>query len=101
MSAVGQGLGLVLAGFGLLAIIGVAFVYFRGSADKATLESQGRLLASRKDEIDDLTRRMAAVEAENQHLRVAVAQVQGIDHLQATADAIKADVAAIRAKVSA
>lgn len=85
--------------FSIIAILAAAYVWFRSAGEKATIESQGRLLAARKEEIEDLTRRVGAVEAENVHLRETVMQVKGIDLVQATADLIKADTAAIRAKV--
>ncbi|HWB36347.1 MAG TPA: hypothetical protein VHA75_10005 [Rugosimonospora sp.] len=99
----------VLGGlFTLAALLGVLLVYARGSADKATVEAQGNLLEVRKAEIDDLRRRMAVVEADNKHLHEenerlheAVAQVKGIDKVQATVDAIHSDTKAIRAKVTA
>jgi hypothetical protein len=48
----------LVALFALIAILGTAYVYFRGSADKATIEAQGRLLIVRGEEITDLTTRV-------------------------------------------
>ena len=101
MSTATSALAFIGALFAVVAILAVAFVYFRGSADKAVVESQGRLLASRKEEIDDLTRRLEILETENANLKIAVAQVHGIDHLQSTADAIKADTSALLARGAA
>lgn len=106
MEGLGAGLSILGGGFGLVAILAVAFVYFRGSADKATISSQGNLLASRKEEIEDLTRRVATLEAERDALRRAVEQIKGIDHLQHTVDHLQAsvdangsDIKAIRTRV--
>lgn len=95
MQSLGSIAGVLVTLLALAAIAGVLYVYARGSADKATIESQGKLLVSRKDEIDDLTRRVTALEAENHHLQNAVAQVRGIDTVQATVDSIKRDTAAL------
>jgi cell division protein FtsB len=96
------------AGFALVAIIAVAFVWARGSADKATIESLERNNAALEEELrttnrrcDALNDRVKNLEDENSHLKDAVAQVAGIGHLQATADAIRADTNAIRTKVLA
>lgn len=101
MQSVSTVLGIIIAAFAIIAVLGVAFVYFRGSADKATIESQGRLLATRKEEIDDLKRRVGVLEAENEHLNRAVRQVEGIGDLTALATLIKADTATILTRMGA
>lgn len=101
-----------LAGLGtlflLVGLAAAAYASFKGAADKTTVEAQGRLLETRGAEIADLTRRVAHLEHELElsrtregELLLAVAQVRGIDTLQATASAIKSDTAAIRLKVGA
>lgn len=91
----------VLGGLlGLVAVLGVIYVYFRGSADKATIESQGRLIVAIKDENGSLTHRVEVLERENADLRVAVAEVRGITELRDLAESIKLDTAAIRLAVA-
>lgn len=82
---------IISGAIGLIAFIGLCFVYLRGSADKGTIESQERLIKARGEEIDDLTRRVAvaesrvaAVEAENKTLRGAVTHVEEIVQMQQT-----------------
>lgn len=99
METLGGALGVIVTLFALVAILGVAYVYFRGSADKATIESQGRLLAAIKDENTNLTRRVEHLETENADLREAVAEVRGITQLRALTEAIKADTSAILLRV--
>lgn len=74
---------------GLIAMVGFCWVYFRGSADKATIESQDRLISSRGRETEDLTRRLGsaearvtALESENAVLRNAVSHVEELVQLQ-------------------
>lgn len=82
------------SGLALLSFLGVAFVYLRGSADKGTIESQGRLIKSLTEENADLQTktaklgtRVTAVEAENLILRDAVGHTAEVRALQATLDA--------------
>jgi hypothetical protein len=81
------------AGVSLLAFLGVAFVYLRGSADKGTIESQGRLIesltaenADLRTKTDRLSTRVTAVEAENLVLRDAVGHTEEVRALQITLD---------------
>ena len=99
MDTFGGALGVIVTLFALVAILGVAYVYFRGSADKATIESQGRLLSALTDENANLARRVTHLETENADLRVAVAEVRGITELKTVAAAIKADTSAILLRV--
>ena len=78
----------------VVAFLGLAFVYLRGSADKGTIESQDRLIKAQGAELLDLTRRLdnaerrvATVEAENVVLHDAVSHVEEIVRLQETLDA--------------
>lgn len=86
-------LGYISAAIAVVSFIGVAFVYLRGSADKGTIESQGRLIKSLQEENADLirkttnlTERVAAVEAENGVLRSAVGHTEEVKALQSTLD---------------
>lgn len=79
---------------GLLAVVsfvGLCFVYFRGSADKGTIESQRRQLEAQASELESYSRRLtsaetdlAAVKSENKILRGAVAHVEELVTLQTT-----------------
>lgn len=75
----------------LVTFVGLCFVYFRGSADKGTIESQGRQLAAQASELESYDRRLKAAEAkvaalssENTILRGAVAHVEELVTLQNT-----------------
>lgn len=97
----------VLSGaIALVAFIGLCVVYLRGSADKGTIESQDRLIKSRGDEIEDLTRRVvaaetrvAAVEAENAILRRAVSHVEEIVELQQTMERNHSEQVAVLGRI--
>lgn len=92
----------LVGGFVVVAgVLVVAFLYLRGSADKVTVEAQGRLLETRGQEIADLQRRLARVEAENEQLKLSVANVRGIDKLRDEVAEVKSDTTAIRQKVGA
>lgn len=54
---------------GILAVLGVVVIYLRGSSNKGIQESQARLIESRGEEIEDLTRRVTTLEGEKQSLQ--------------------------------
>lgn len=82
--------------FGLIAIVGFGWVYLRGSADKATIASQEKLIESRGNEITDLERRVTTVEGENKSLKgenaaltKAVAHVEELVELKQTLEQMR------------
>lgn len=95
MSSVAVALTALGSLFTLVAIFGVAYVYFRGSADKATIESQGRLIKSIQDENTNLGHRVELLERENDLLKKAVAEVKGISQLRRETAAMHADIQAL------
>jgi hypothetical protein len=83
--------GIVAGLLALVSFIGLCFVYFRGSADKGTIESQRRQLETQATELETysvrLTKaetRVTSVESENRILRSAVAHVEELVTLQNT-----------------
>ena len=99
---------LIVAGTGIsiVSFIGLCFVYLRGSADKGTIESQARLIQTRGTEIDDLTRRVAIVEAENTALKAknatlhdAVSHVEELVQLQHTLDDNHSEMVAVLGRI--
>lgn len=97
MDQLGGALSVIVGLFALVALLGVLYVYFRGSADKATIESQGRLITAIQGENANLKTRVEHLERENEELHHAVSEVKGITELRATAESIKADTRAILA----
>lgn len=82
-------LGYITLAIAVVSFLGAAFVYLRGSADKGTIESQGRLIKAQADELADLTKRLttaearvATVEVENAVLRDAVGHGDELRALQ-------------------